>query len=108
MTAERGKEKEHKRSEGWGDIPSLPQASIGAYLEVKAGSLAAVGMSDSASGMSELSCIERPCNRLGGGASIGAQVSTVLDTYDVRLTWIRFSESCLHFAYCTLQREMCL
>ena len=60
MTAERGKEKEHERSEGWGDIPSLPQVSIGAYLEAKAGSLAAVGMSDSASGMSELSCIERP------------------------------------------------
>ena len=61
MTAERGKEREHERSEGWDDIPSLPQASIGAYLEAKVGSLAAVGMSDSASGMSELSCIERPC-----------------------------------------------
>jgi hypothetical protein len=89
MTVERGKEREHERSEGWGDIPSLPQASIGAYLEVKAGSLAAVGMSDSVSGMSELSCIERPCIDLAVELRSGAQVSTILDTHDVRLTWIR-------------------
>ena len=68
MTAERGKEREHERSEGWGDIPSLPQASIGAYLEAKVGLLAAVGMSDSASGMSEALCIERLCIDFGGGA----------------------------------------
>ena len=61
MTAERGKEKEHERLEKWDDIPSSPQVSIGAYLAAKAGSLAAVGMSDSAFGMSELSCIERLC-----------------------------------------------
>ena len=72
MTAERVKEREHERSEGWGDILSLPQASTGAYLEAKAGLLAAVGMSDSAFGMSELLCIEWLCIDFGGGASIGA------------------------------------
>ena len=61
MTAERDRERERERLEGWGDTPSLPPASIGVYLEAKAGLLAAVGMSDSASGMSDLSCIERPC-----------------------------------------------
>jgi hypothetical protein len=58
----------------------LPQASIGVYLEAKAGSLAAVGMNDSAFGMSELLCIERLCIDFGGRASIGVRGSPHLDT----------------------------
>jgi hypothetical protein len=100
MTAERDKEREHERLEGWGDTPSLPQALIGVYLEAKAGLLAAVGMNDSAFGMSELLCIERLCINFGGRASIGVRMSTALDTYEVRLTWIRFDGSCLYFAHC--------
>lgn len=105
MMVERGKEREHERLGGWGDIPSLPQALIGAYLEAKAGLLAAVGMSDSVSGMSELLCIERLCIDLAVELRLAHRYLP---------PWIRtrfgslgcgFDESCLYFAYCNASRR---
>jgi hypothetical protein len=105
MTAEKDKEREHERSEGWGDTLSLLQASIGVYLEAKAGLLAAVGMSDSASGMSELLCIERLCIDLA---------VELQSAHRYLPPWIRtrfgslgcgFDESCLYFAYCNASRR---